>query len=215
MKTLHILIAAAAVVGFASPASAELIIYKGTLKQAATGLGVNQKLNSQFYLIVDHDTAAFTQVPYLSFNGSKTYATMTETNFHFVQMSGAKGKTIQAIAKPPSECDTNEGNTSDSVFVQGADSTLIVNSGTTITFPKTLSGAGGQVDYSQGPPIYIASTLVVSFDSKQTPQSNGNGETLDAALTRISTMLEGQGYQKQSEKLKSSKYPLRLLELDR
>lgn len=212
MRTLRLLIAAAAAVCLVNSASAELIIFKGSLKQTATGLGVSQKINSQFYLIVDHDTAAFAQVEYLTVNGSKTYATMTETNFHFVQVTGAKGKTIQAISQPPSDCDTNEGITSDSVFVQGADSALLVDAGTTITFPKTLSGAGGQVDYSQGPPIYIASSLVLGFDAKQTPLSNGNGETLDAAISRISTMLEGQGYQKQSEKkAKGSKYPLSLL----
>ena len=104
-----------------------------------------------------------------------------------------------------------KGSTSDAVFVQGTDSTLNVGTGSTIVFPKVLSGSGKEVSESSGP-IYIDSTLVVSFDATQTPLSNGNGETLDVAAARISSMLEGQGFQKQSHKIKSSKFPLRLLE---
>ena len=211
MRTLKLLITAAVAVCLANFASAQLIIYKGTLKQSAVGLGVSQKLNSKFYLIVDHDTANIVQIEYVTFHNSKTYDTSSETNLHFVQMSGANGKTIQAIAHPPTDCDVNDGITSDGVFVQGTDSTLTVNTGSTLVFPKTLSGSGSQVSYSSGP-IYIYSTLGGTFDAVQTPLSNGNGETLDAAVTRISSLLEGQGFQKQSQKKKSSKYPLGLLE---
>src|SRR4051812_33722232 len=101
MRTLYLSIAAAAAVFLASPASAELLIYKGTLKQSAIGLGVSKKINSQFYLIVDHDTASVAQIQYLSLNGSKTYDTMVETNFHFVQISGPKGNNTEAIAQAP------------------------------------------------------------------------------------------------------------------
>jgi outer membrane lipoprotein SlyB len=59
--------------------------------------------------------------------------------------------------------------------------------------------------------IYLDSMLVVSFDATQTPLSNGNGETLDAAAARIAGILEGQGFQKQSQKTRGSKFPLRLL----
>ena len=214
MRTLCLSIAAAVAICVANRASAELIIYKGTLKQSAVGLGVNQKLNSQFYLIVDHDTANVVEIQSINFKGSKTYATSTETNLHFVQMSGAKGKTIQAIAHSPNECDVDEGASDDGVFVQGADATLTLQPGSTVVFPKTLSGTASQVSNSSGP-IYIESTLVVGFDTKQTPLSNGNAETLDQALTRISSILEGEGYQKQSLKSKSSRYPLSLVEVDR
>ncbi len=210
MRTLHLLIALAAALCVASPASAELIIYKGTLKQNASGLGVSMKLNSQFYLVVDHDTAAVALIQYVTANSSKTYAASTETNLHFVQMSAGKGKLIDAISQPPGECDLSDGNSSENVFVQGAEATLTLSPGSTVTFPKTLSGTDKEVDTSSGN-IYIESTLVVSFDKTQTPLSNGNGETLDAAVARISTSLEDQGYQKQSEKTKSSRHPLNLL----
>jgi hypothetical protein len=215
MRTLYLLSAAIVAVFLASPASAELIIYKGTLKQTASGLGVSRKIVSQYYLIVDHDTANIAQIQSTTVNGSKTYGTDTETNLHFVQMSGAKGKTIQAIAQPPSDCDISAGQTSEGVFVQGTDSSLAVTSGSTTTFPKSLSGGGSQIDYSQGPPIIIASTAMLTFDTTQTQLSNGNGETLDQALTRISSILEAQGFQKQSQKTKSSRYPLRMLEIER
>jgi hypothetical protein len=210
MRTLNLLIATAVAIGIASQASAELVIYKGTLKQAGTGLGVSIKLNSQFYLIVDHATGSITGIQYATVNGSKTYDAQTETNLHIVQISGAKGKTIEAIAHTPNDCDISEGSTSDEVFVQGLDSTLDVGTGSTIVFPKVLSGVGREVSESSGS-IYIDSMLVVSFDATQTPLSNGNGETLDAAAARIAGILEGQGFQKQSQKTRGSKFPLRLL----
>jgi hypothetical protein len=204
MRTLYLFIAITMATFLAKPASAELIIYKGTLKQSAVGTGMSQKQTSQFYLIVDHDTANLAEIKFISVNNTKRYYVYSETNLHFVQISGPKGKTMEVIAHSPNECDINEGNTSDGVFLQGTDSTLAVNPGVTVTFPKILSGGGNHVSYSGGP-IYVESSLVVGFDATQTPLSNGNGETLDAAVARISSILESQGFQKQSQKTGSFK----------
>jgi hypothetical protein len=198
VKTLRLLFTVTAAVLIAGRASAELIIYKGTLKQSGLGQGVSQKLTSKLYLIVDHDTASVAQIEYTSVKGSKAYATGTTTNLQFDQVSAPKGKVTEAIVQPPSSCDTNDGNTSDIVIVKGADSTLAVNTNSTITFPKVLSGSDAEIDHSAGPAIYVASSVVVSFDAADTHLSNQNGETLDAAVSRISAVLEGEGYIKQN-----------------
>lgn len=204
MRTLCLFIFASLVALLASPASAQLVIYKGTLKQTGTGEGVSVKLTSKFYLIVDSANGHVAEIQYVIINNSKMYATGTETNGHILQISAPKGKTIQAISQPPNDCDISQGNTNDLVFVQGADSQLTVNTGTTITFPKTLSGGDTEADTSQGSPIVITSSLVVSFDSAETLLSNGNPDTLDAALARISSLLESQGYVKQAGLSKKS-----------
>lgn len=198
MRTLRFFLLAGVAALIAGSASAQLIIYSGTLKQAATGEGVSVKLNLKAYLVVDHATGYAGLIQYVTFNGSKMYGTDTETNLHIVQFSGAQGKSDEALSQPPNTCDLEEGNTNDIVFVQGADSELTVTTNTTITFPKTLSGGDTEIDSSSGSPISVTSSAVVSFNSAQTFISNGNGETLDAAVARISAILEGEGYVKQS-----------------
>src|SRR5262245_54765909 len=171
MRILRLFILACITALIASSASAQLVIYKGTLKQSGTGQGVSLKLTSKFYLIVDTATANIAEIQYVTVNNSRVYDTDTQTNLHILQISAPKGKTSEAISQAPNTCDINEGNTNDLVFVQGADSQLTVNTGTTITFPKTLSGADTEADTSHGSPILITSSLVVSFDSVQTPLS--------------------------------------------
>jgi hypothetical protein len=205
MRTLNLLAVIATVIFIVRPASAELIIYKGTLKQSATGQGVSRKVTSKFYLVVDHDTANIAQIEYTTVNGSKIYGTDVETNLQFDQVSAPKGKTIEAIAHSPNSCDTGEGDTVDSVFLKGTDGILGVNTNSTVTFPKILSGSGSVVSYSSGPAIFVGSILMVSFDAAQTQLSNQNDEKLDSAVSRISAMLEGQGYNQQSEKSRGSK----------
>ena len=71
MRTLYFFIAVTLATFLAKRALAELVIYKGTLKQAAIGLGVSIKLNSQFYLIVVRDTGSIAGIQYATVNGSK------------------------------------------------------------------------------------------------------------------------------------------------
>jgi hypothetical protein len=178
----------------ARPASAQLLIYKGTIKQSTTGQGASLKLNPSIYLIIDHATANTAQILYTTSGRTKVYSTTTGTNFHIVQLTGAKGKTIEAIAHLANSCDLSEGSTSDDVLAQGADSLLVLNAGGTVTFPRILSGSSKVVSYESGTPAYVESTLTASFDATQTQVSNEAGDTLDAAVARISNLLQSQGY---------------------
>ncbi|HLX70264.1 MAG TPA: hypothetical protein VKV04_11615 [Verrucomicrobiae bacterium] len=198
MRTLRFFIFSTITALIASSASAQLVIYKGSLKQTAIGKGASAKLTSKFDLIVDHATGFAAEIQYVAVKGSKLYSTGTETNLHIVQFDAAHGKTYEALSQPPNSCDLDEGNTNDIVFVQGADSELKVDTNTTITFPKTLSGGDTEIDSSSGSPISVTTVGVVSFDPVQTGISNGNGETMDAAVARISAILEGEGYVKQT-----------------
>jgi hypothetical protein len=213
MRSLFILVFGIAVVVVSRPTSAELVIYKGTIKQTGVGLGITRKITSQYYMIVDYDTADVGQIQYTTVNKAKEYSTHTITNLHFVQINASKGKTGEAISHLPNDCGANQGSTSESVFVEGADGALTVSPGKTITNPKMFSGGGTQISQSNFQPVYVQSGLVVSFDAGQTALSNGNGETLDAAMARLSSTLEGQGYYRQSES-KGSLHPLDLMKAD-
>jgi hypothetical protein len=212
MRTLHLYILVTIAMLIAGSASAQLVFYKGTIKQSATGDGVSVKLNSKFTVIVDRATGYVGEIQYVIYQSKKMYATHTETNLHIVQFSAPAGKSYEALSQPANSCDLIQGNTNDVVFVQGIDSQLRVDpNNTIITFPKSLSGGDTEIDFTSGSPISVTTVGVVSFDAVQTPQSNGNSETLDAAVARISADLEGQGYVKQSISKKSSRSLVSLL----
>jgi hypothetical protein len=197
MKVLLFLFTTAVLVCTGTPVSAQLLIYKGTLKQSALGQGASEKLNSSLYLIIDHSTANTAQILYSTSGRTKVYHTLTDTNLHIVQVAGAKGKTTEAIAHLANSCDVSEGSTSDDVLAEGADSLLTVNVNTTVTFPKVLSGSSKVISYDTNTPTYVESTLVASFDAPHTLISNEAGDTLDAAVARMSNLLGGLGYTNQ------------------
>jgi len=206
-------IIAVAAVFIAASAPAELIIYKGTLRGSFYGQNLSEKLNFGFYLVVDYDTANVAEIQYASIRGNKFYSSNTETNLQFMEMNGPNGKTIQAISIPPNSCDTSEGITSAGVLAKGATSVLTINTNSTISFPKVLSGGGRGIDSSSGQPTYIENTVVVSFDSPDTLTSNENGETMDAAVTRLTNALQAQGYSEASEKKQAGAGTRRSLKL--
>src|SRR5262249_40093718 len=116
MRILRLFILATITAFIAGSASAQLVIYKGTLKQSGTGQGVSIKLTSKLYVIVDHNTGHTAEIQYVSVNNSKMYDTDTETNLHIVQISGPKGKNIEALSQAANACDISEGNTNDLVI---------------------------------------------------------------------------------------------------
>jgi len=177
-----------------------LVIYKGTLKQTLVGGGQSRPLSFGFYLIVDHDTANIAQIDYITVGTSKIFSTDTLTNLHFVEVDGSSGKTYTEFAQILTDCETNEGYTSEGVFVQGLNSVFAISTNSAITFPKTLSGSGGGVSFQNKFPVYFTSALTVSFDATDSTLSSTHGETLDAALSRLSNMLTAQGYSQQSLK---------------
>ena len=194
----------------AGPASAQLLIYKGTVKQSTTGQGASLKSTPSLYLIIDHATANTAQILYSTSGRTKVFSTTIGTNFHIVQLTGAKGKTIEAIAHLANSCDLSEGSSSDDVLAQGADSFLVLNGSTTITFPKVLSGSSKVISSDSGTPAYVESTLTASFDAVHTQISNGAGDTLDAAVARMTSLLESEGYTNQADilSLKGNNLPI-------
>jgi hypothetical protein len=193
----------------AAPAPAELVIYSGTAKESRVGSGQSQNLTFKYYLVLDHDTANLTEIVYSTINGVKRFSVYNHTNYHLVEIGGPNGKNTEAIAHLPSSCDGSSGSSTESVFLAGTASSLVVSSNSTISFAKALSGAGKGVSYSSGQPAYFQTSIVIAFNSAQTLTSNQNGETLDTATTRLSNVLQGQGYYQQSEKLseRSSELP--------
>jgi len=76
------------------------------------------------------------------------YSSNTETNLHFVEVSGPGASVYTAVTQPPSECDTNSGSTSEGVFLRGLTTTLTINPASqadTDSYTFVVSNGGGSV----------------------------------------------------------------------
>ena len=207
MRYLRFLAFALAAILVATAAPAQLLIYKGTIKQAETGQGASEKLNANCYVVIDHASANIAQIQYTTLGKNKIFSSTTDTNYHLVQITGLKGKNVEALARRATSCDVDSGKTSETVLAEGTDSSLLVDRGITLTFPKTLSGTANEISYDSGSPSYVTTTLVLGFDAVQTPISNENGDTLDAAVSRLSGLLQNQGYSRQSQSRSAQHHP--------
>jgi hypothetical protein len=176
-------------------APAELVLYKGIRKDTYTGDGHARVLTLRMILIVDHDTAQAAYLNYATVNGVKHYSISHWTNTHFVQIAGARSSST-AIARPPTQCEIDSGATGEGVYCVGANRTLTLNTNSTVFFPGMLSDRGNGLFYSNtsGEPILGEGAFHVVFDRPGTVASNKSGESLDAALTRLTAYLESLGY---------------------
>jgi hypothetical protein len=175
-----------------------LIVYRGSRTDSYTGEGHGWRITSKAILIVDHDTANVRTLMYATMNGAKLYSTSVITNLHIVTVSAANNRIQFALSRPPDECQTSTGTTSESVFVQGPASVLAVNTNQAISFPKTFSFLGHSLFHStgSGEPVLHETRFVVSFDKAQTLPYNANGTGLDAAMENIIGTIESLGYSK-------------------
>ncbi len=187
------------------PATAEVIIFKGTAKVNYIGQSQNVNLTFNLFLVVDDATADVGEILYSSSHGQKLYSTDTVTNLHIVQVSGSGGKIYSAVSRPPGDCDTN--STSEGVFLEGLVTTLKVNTNSSIYFPKTVTAV--ERSYDSAPPASLANgTLTANFDSKNTLLSNSAGDSVDLAVTRLVTTLQSQGYSEASRTARRNGGPL-------
>jgi hypothetical protein len=179
-------------IGTALNASAELIVYKGTEKDSYLGDGYQQQVSSKVFLLLDHDTAEIRIILYATINGNKAYTSATISDLHIVEVTDAKGKTMSGLSYALNSCDNENGITTESVFLQGANASLKANTNSSISFPKSMqySARGYSTTYAE----LLSRSLSITFSSAETLAANGNGESLDACESRLISTLETEGY---------------------
>jgi hypothetical protein len=181
-------------------ASAELLVYKGIFKETYIGEGNSRRVNSKVILLIDHATAAIARVEYATVDGIKRYRTSQSTNIHFVEVTGPRGKLWTVLARSPNPCEQQQDSNSEGVFVQGPNATLVAGDGLTLVFPKVLAGGGQGLFYSEtsSQPVLAAAAFQAVFNQPDSLTSNNAGETLETALNRYITYVQGLGYQSTS-----------------
>ena len=197
----HVLALSLAGLSLLAPAStrASLIVYSGVEKETIVGQQFERRINARVILVVDPETSHSVRLSYTTINGAKRYATRQTTNTHTVVVNGFGTNTFTAIAYVPTECQAQDSPGQEGVYLQGANKPLNLGRdphGPRVFFPKTLVDSGNGLSYSQGSNIPTLSTgsFALGFDRKATIASNESNETLEDALRRLTTWVEGLGY---------------------
>jgi hypothetical protein len=189
------------IVGVVIPtlASAQLLVFKGSSSDAYVGEGHAWRVASKMIVVVDYSTGNFGRIDYTTIFGSKRYSTATFTNAHFVQVSGLNGKSFTAVTRIPTDCDQAENPNREGLFFQGQNATLTITpgqGGTTVSFPKSISGSGRGFFYSNstGQPVISQGALLGVFNTNDTLARNQAGDSLDSAMAGYIAYVESQGY---------------------
>ena len=177
---------------------ADLLVYKGTFRENYVGDSMSFRVSGKLFLLVDVQNQTATRLEYATVNGSKEYHTRQYTNIHILQVTGPKGKSYTALTHIPSDCEAQLYPDQESMFFNGANSSLTAstNSTATVYYPKVMNDAGNGLIHSRftGAPIIGQGSSMAVYNQGETLKANGAGETLEAATARFAVYLESLGY---------------------
>jgi hypothetical protein len=192
ISTFSLLLTAALLIPTLAPA--QLLVFKGSSSDSYVGEGHTWRVASKTIIVVDYATGNFGRLDYTTINGSKRYTTATYTNAHLVQVSGPNGAPYTAVTRIPSDCYEAENPNREPLYFSGANSTLTITPGTTVSFPKTLSAGGRGFFYSSSNHLPVLSQGAVLGIFSATESKARSGDTLDSAMAGYIAYVEGQGY---------------------
>jgi len=114
---------------------------------------------------------------------------------HIVELNGTNGKKQTAVTHIPTDCEAQENPGQEGIYFKGANATLTVNTGTTVSFPKVMTDSGNGLSHTQsGAPYSVEGSSLFVFNQRETQSSNQAGETLDTAFARLVAQIESLGY---------------------
>jgi hypothetical protein len=187
-------------------------IYVGTEVRSITEEGQSSRTATKNYYIVELSTSRAVQIIYYQQKEgqltTKNYTVGPVLDLQVVEVtkSSARPVTYLVLGRVANTDDYQgtSGTLLESYFFKGKNQSVDIG-GTTAQLPKTLAGrgrylfTGGEIE-EQGPvpPAdgELSSTLKLDLVlSKASNQSNGGeGENLDAAIGRVKSKLENEGY---------------------
>ena len=188
MKRIKLIIALALLAAvFASPARADVVIYR--VKQTGKLIGGSNEFNLRGtgFVILDPDTKQGYTLSAATVLGMKILNTTTFTNTRMYTLTGAKGKTYTAFASSAlsAERDRNQ-------FARGLNAPLAIKPDRTISFPKVIAGSAGTVIQNA---ILIEGKATATFSLPDTRAANASAETVDQVYQRLRDALIAQGYE--------------------
>jgi hypothetical protein len=175
---------------------AELLCYQARSKSVTAGSGFTSRSGEQIFIVIDRDTAAYGQITFAEIDGIKRYSprATTTNHYHIDVIPGGNRITNSAIAFLRCECDTNVPYNTELVLASGINVPLLVNTNTTLSFPRVMSGSFKTVDHSGGVPHLTTLTRTFVYDKTRTIAANSQGATLDETLDSFENFLISRGF---------------------
>lgn len=176
-------------------ASADLVVYKGLSRNLINGNDRTLVVNWRTVIIVDPTEGSAAILHYGIQFGRKIYIPpVTGTNLHITRVEGTS-RSYTVINSRISPCELEQGSNAERVSFSGPDATLTLRSGSTIQFPKVIKSATGYLSRPGRPDASVVEEAIqCSYNRPATIASNEAGETVGAAMNRITAELIGQGY---------------------
>jgi hypothetical protein len=178
---------------------ASLIEYSYTGAETQTGGGNQNSYTYSGIMIYDTGSSNVTFVSWRDWRGSKTYHSDTDTNLHFITITGLKSKTYTVMAGSGSETDTNGFYRLNDFMTSGENATLQIATGTKYVFPEKFNGSNNRniSPDDNGNEWLGIWHETMTFSASRSKSDNDQNLTSDEVANALAAELRGKGYSEQ------------------
>jgi hypothetical protein len=189
---IPILLLALFSLSFVSQCEADVLIHKYVIRNQYIGTGEEFIVTVFGYTVFDPDTGEKWNISYRILPNAKSYRIRTNSIYQ-AQVQG-RGRTFTVLARASSEFTYTNTVEFNSVYLRGRNVPLPISTTRTISYPVLFTGRGSEVWSVADGQRTGEGTFTVVFLKGETRRSNAAGETVSAAIARLSAALEAKGY---------------------
>jgi hypothetical protein len=173
---------------------AELVEYSYTGKETVIGAGSQVTFTYSGIMIYDIMSSNVTFVDWRK--SDKTYSVNTDTNLHFITVTGPNSKTNTVITGSGSGMDTNGFYHLDDYMIRGQNDTLSIATNMTFVFPKSFTGSNNRRIWpdDNGDELLAIWGETMTFSASRTKSDNDANSISGDVVAALVTKLESKGY---------------------
>jgi len=171
--------------------------YSGNEKITTLGKETSYGFSGQLFFIPDTTNAVF--VGWANISGKKQYWVTPMADYLWFKVAGAFGRTYTILGKASSGFDNYGRPTLWSFLHKGQNTTLLIGTKKTFSFPNTFAFSDTQIypDPQTGNMLLREASSNYSFQANTTQTANNTGQTVDDLVAALVKLLVKQGYQPQ------------------
>ena len=175
---------------------AALVEYSYTGKETVIGDGSQETFTYSGIMI--YDTVS-SNVTFVDWRKDKTYHVNTDTNLHFITVTGSNSKTYTVITGSASGTDINGFYHLDDYMINGQNDTLSIAANTTFEFPKRLTGSNNRKisPDDNGREWLETWGETMTFSASRTKSDNKENLSSDQVVNTLVAGLQSKGYSEQ------------------
>lgn len=172
-------------------ASADVLIYQSGETSRITGSGREMALSYSGYWVVDLNNTNVSVIQWTTYQGYKSYR-QRALEHPFLSLVQGKNRSFSFLTESLSS--ENQPWTS-SLFIKGQNQKLVLGTGITNNFPRTMGGTWQQVFPDGGSQTSWEKSLRLTYAETMTKTNNNAGNSVQTILDGIVSRLQKRGYQ--------------------